>query len=73
VRAEATAKAEGARGSPIPKNTKETVIRGDQAWESAATPSLPLLAALSADRVRVNGGAALYSFVMATTFIVDPE
>jgi hypothetical protein len=41
-------------------------IRRDQVWEKAATPTATLMAALQADRVRVNGGAASYSFVMVT-------
>jgi hypothetical protein len=34
---------------------------------------MPLEAAFPADHDRVNGGAASYSFVMATALVVDPE
>jgi hypothetical protein len=47
-------------------NTPETSIEANQAWDPAATPTLTLKAAFSADHARVNGGAVLYSFVMAT-------
>jgi|WetSurMetagenome_2_1015567.scaffolds.fasta_scaffold137227_1 hypothetical protein len=58
--------AEGARGNPSFEKMKETIIQCDQAWDPTATPSLTLEAVLTTDHVRVNGGAVLYSFFMAT-------
>jgi len=60
------AMAEGARGNPSFEKMKETIIQCDQAWDPTATPSLTLEAVLTTDHVRVNGGAVLYSFFMAT-------